>query len=385
MQSIQSLKAQVQDQHRAARNMLADKGSAVWNTNEQAKFDALIDSAEAAQAQIDAMTLPHHHSRRLAAEQRQGLDMWLRGRGGALKNAMSTTTPSQGGYTVAPVVAAEFVNMMKGYGWMRQVAASYTTTNGAPGSLTASDGTSEIGEQLGENGASTNLDPSFAQVDMTTYKFGSKVFTVPIELIQDAAIDMVAFIFLRARDRIGRLMNQRFTTGTGVSQPTGLVTASSVGRAGVTGQTTTIIYDDLAFLIDSVDEGQLGMPDSQTGMPSTQAGWMCSQAMRRVIRLVKDSNGRPVWLPSYGSHPAQLLDYPVYINNDMPVPAANAKSLAFGNLRSYTIRDALDVRLLRFDDSAFSTKGQVGFLAVARAGGNLADANAVKLYQHSAT
>ena len=82
---------------------------------------------------------------------------------------------------------------------------------------------------------------------------------------------------------------------------------------------------------------------------------------------------------------ALLLDYPVYINNDMPAPAANAKSIAFGNLASYSIRDALDVTLIRMDDSAFTLKGQVGFLGTARTGGNLVDSGAVKTYQHSAT
>ena len=66
-------------------------------------------------------------------------------------------------------------------------------------------------------------------------------------------------------------------------------------------------------------------------------------------------------------------------------PAASAKSLAFGNLRSYTIRDALEVMLYRFTDSAYAKLGQIGFMAIARAGGNLADTGAVKLYQHSAT
>jgi HK97 family phage major capsid protein len=80
-----------------------------------------------------------------------------------------------------------------------------------------------------------------------------------------------------------------------------------------------------------------------------------------------------------------LLDYPVYINNDMPAPAASAKSVAFGNLSRYTIRDALQVTVRRLDDSTFLSKGQVGFLAWARSGGNLLDLGAVKLYQHSAT
>ena len=49
------------------------------------------------------------------------------------------------------------------------------------------------------------------------------------------------------------------------------------------------------------------------------------------------------------------------------------------------IRDALQVSLLRLDDSAFARIGQVGFVAFARCGGNLLDTGSVKLYQHSAT
>ena len=37
------------------------------------------------------------------------------------------------------------------------------------------------------------------------------------------------------------------------------------------------------------------------------------------------------------------------------------------------------------DSSAFVSKGQIGFLAWSRAGGNLMDVNSVKTYQHSAT
>jgi HK97 family phage major capsid protein len=124
------------------------------------------------------------------------------------------------------------------------------------------------------------------------------------------------------------------------------------------------------------------MPDMQLDLPRSTAGWMMSQTMRKVVRKVNDADGRPAWTPPCNGEPALLLDYPVFINNDMPDPAADATSLAFGNLRRYMIRDALELQLLRFDDSAFALKGQVGFLAIARAGGNLLDTGAVVLYQH---
>ena len=398
METTKQLRARMQDRSRAARHLLAEKGARHWSANDQSAFDALIADHERTQELLDARLSEGSVLSAMWTEQHKALDLFIRkspkDRTDAevrlVRNTMSTGTPSQGGYAVGPVVAQNFVDLMKGYGWMRQVADSYTTTNGAPGTIASSDGTGESGELLAENASATALDPSFAAVSMPTYKFGSKVFTVPMELLQDSAIDVVDLVWRRARARIGRTMNQKFTLGTGTGEPTGLVPAASVGKTGTTGQTVTIIYDDLADMADSVDEAQLGMPDTQADLPQTLAGWMFSQTMRKVIRKLKDANGRPIWTPSYDDGvtlptPAQLLDYPVYINNDMAVPAVNAKSLAFGNLRSYTIRDALVVNLLRFDDSAFVSKGQVGFLAFARAGGNLADSGAVKLYQHSAT
>ncbi len=66
--------------------------------------------------------------------------------------------------------------------------------------------------------------------------------------------------------------------------------------------------------------------------------------------------------------------------------AANARSILFGDLSKYIIRDVMDLTLFRMTDSAFTLRGQVGFVAFRRMGGNLIDAGgAVKYYQNSAT
>jgi HK97 family phage major capsid protein len=80
-----------------------------------------------------------------------------------------------------------------------------------------------------------------------------------------------------------------------------------------------------------------------------------------------------------------LLGYPVWVNNDMAVPAANAKSMVFGNLKLLQ-----DPRRDGRDDVPVHGLGvhqarPGGFLAWARMGGNLIDTAAVKYYQHSAT
>ena len=115
-----------------------------------------------------------------------------------------------------------------------------------------------------------------------------------------------------------------------------------------------------------------------------------NDACLRVIRKLKDTQNRPVFLPGNGglsaALPDEVLGKKVVINQDMSVMGANAKSILFGDFSRYTIRDVMGMTLFRFDDSAYAKKGQVGFLAWMRTGGTLTDAGApIKYYQNSAT
>lgn len=411
--SIQALRERIAALSQKMKAQLAEKGDRVWTKEDQAAFDADVDEVERAQAQLTAhqkvLDADREASGRdaqrkdkgnaAAAQQVQrGLEIWLRKTPGLVnaglmpamtdeealivRNTMSTTTQSEGGYTVEPKVARAFIDTLKDFGGMRRVADQVTTAQGQDMSWPSTDGTAEVGEQVAQNAPAAAADITFGTVAVNTYKFGSKIITIPIELLQDTEIDLVGLVQKRMRQRIGRIQNQRFSIGTGSSQPNGLYVAASVGKTGTTGQTLTIIYDDLVDLIDSIDTAYL-----TEGEPLQ---FMTSQTMRKVLRKIKDTSGRPIWTPNYdagiaGGFLDELLGYPLNINNDAPVPAANAKSLSFGQHRRYLIRDAMQVSMFRFDDSAYMSKGQVGYLAWSRAGGNLLDTAAVKLYQHSAT
>ena len=210
-------------------------------------------------------------------------------------------------------------------------------------------------------------------------KFSSKVIAVPFELLQDSEVDIEALINKRLRERIGRAQNSYFTNGSGVSQPKGLITASTVGKVGSAGKVIT--YDDLVDLQESVDDAY-----KIDGM-----SWMMTQQLRAEVRKMKDANGRPIWMPSYDAgigapQDELLLGERLVLNNHMAKPGLSAKTLAYGAMGKYVIRDVMEISLFRFADSAFTIKGQVGFLAWARAGGNLMDVGgAVKVYQQAAS
>jgi HK97 family phage major capsid protein len=400
--SIQSLRERRAELSKQARN-LTEQHQATWNAAHTAEFDSLMEQVSNIDDQIKrterAMSLDADRaladagvreggpaaasvrSRAFATLLRSGEQALSAEERRAIANTMSTTTGSEGGFTVQTDVATALVEALKAYGGMREVAQLIRTEKGNPLNYPTTDGTAEVGEIVAENGSATDADPVFGTVSLNPFKYSSKVITVPIELLQDSSVDIEALVMRRLAERIGRITNAHFTTGTGTGQPRGVATAATVGKAGTTGQTLTVTYDDLVDLQHSVNRAYRG-----------NARWMFADTSLRVIRKLKDLEGRPIFVPGYevgnpAGDPDRLLGAPIVINDDVAAMAANAKSILFGDFNYYLIRDVLDLTILRFTDSAYAKKGQVGFLGWHRASGNFIDASggAVKAYQNSAT
>jgi|TARA_X000001388_G_scaffold53679_2_gene39269 HK97 family phage major capsid protein len=294
-----------------------------------------------------------------------------------LRNAMSTGVPAEGGYLVPNEFSATLLEAMKAYGGMREVAQVIRTESGAAMDFPTTDATSEEGEIVGENVEVDSEDATFGTLPHVVYKFSSKDIAIPFELLQDSAIDIEAHIRERLVQRLGRVTNRLFTTGTGVGQPHGIVAGAAAGKIGAGGQLSTITWEDLIDLEHSVD------PAYRNG---TTPAWMFHDNTLRELKKLKDNDGRPIWLPGVSaSEPDVLAGYRYSINQHMPVMAAGNKSVLFGDFSRYIIRDVMQLALFRMTDSAFTRKGQVGFLAFMRSGGRLMDVGgAIKAYQNAA-
>lgn len=405
--SIQALREQRAAQAKAL-NELVNKAD--WNAAaDQPTYDAGMAEIDRIDAQIrnisdlnDRVAADALREGVIVAAERAGVDRksedariyakWLRGGDNALnaeewahvRNTTSTTTPSEGGYTVQTNVAASVLEALKEFGGMRSVATILPTENGSPLSFPTSDGTSETGEWIAENVTATAADPSFGTKSLPVYKASSKVVAIPFELLQDSSVDVEAFVRSRLAQRLGRITNTGYTVGTGTAQPTGLITAATTGvtAANATSQVTAVTYASLVDLIHSVDPAYRNLGN---------CGFMMNDASVKVIRKIVDGQSRPIFVPGYetgvpGGAPDTLLGHRITVNQDMAVMAAGAKSIAFGDFSYYYIRDAMSMEMFRFTDSAYTKLGQVGFLAWMRSGGNLIDVGgAVKLFVNAAS
>lgn len=396
--SLKALREKIANFSKEANHLLAEKGSASWTPEEQAKFDGFtneISSAKAAIKNIEAMRELDadkffadigNQSAKKDPETLNALEamaLYLRFGNNVsaeqavqIRNAMSTTTTTEGGYTVPSEVASMVIDKLKAYGGMREAATVLSTATGVAMNWPTGDGTADVGAIVGQNTAVNAADITFGTIGLNPFYYTSNKIALPLELIQDSAIDVVGYVVDRLATRIARIQNTHFTVGGGTTMPDGVMVKAGIGKTGTTGQTLTVTYADLVDLKHSVNSAYRG-----------NARYMMNDLSVAIVSKLVDTTGRPIWVPALtAGAPDTLCGHPVAINDDVAVMAANALSIGFGDFSKYTIRDVAGTTVLRrFDDSAFALSNQVGFCAWTRSGGNLLDTAAVKTYKNSAT
>lgn len=373
----------IYDQGLAELDSLDQRIANIKAANERA-FDELVNDQAVVAAERSARDTGSQSMSVYAKYLRKGEEGLSAEERASIKNALSVGTTTAGGFTVQTNVVTALLEAMKAFGGMRSVATILQTDHGQPLQFPASNGTSEVGEWIAENVTATVQDPSFSQIALPVFKASSKIVAIPFELLQDSQIDIEAFIQNRLATRLGRITNTGYTVGTGTGQPTGVITAATVGltAANATSQVTAVTYDSLVQLQHSID------PAYREG---GKGRWMFNDNTLMRLRQMKDSQNRPIFVPGYevgvpGGVPDTLLGSPITINQDMANMAASARSIAYGDFSYYNIRDVMDVTMFRFTDSAYSQLGQVGFLAWMRTGGNLIDVGgAVKVFVNAAS
>jgi HK97 family phage major capsid protein len=284
----------------------------------------------------------------------------------ALTGAQSTTTT--GGYTVADSAMQALEQSMLEFGGMRQVARIIRTATGGPLPIPHTNDTANKGRLLSENTTATETEMTFGQLVLDAYKYSSDYVLASVEFIQDTSIDAGEFLGQALGTRIARLQNDHFTTGTGSSQPNGVVTAAGNSSVTLSG-TATVTYDNIVDIIHSVDPAY-----RNNGRFMFHDGALKMLKKVKVLQYSGDTTGVPLWQPSLvAGQPDLIHGFPYIINQSMTTPATAVKSILFGDFSKYIIRDVRDITLLRLDER-FAELHQVAFLAFARSDGDLLDA-----------
>jgi HK97 family phage major capsid protein len=219
-------------------------------------------------------------------------------------------------------------------------------------------------------------NPTFGKLTLGAFKYPVLV-DISVELLEDTAVDLLGFIAQEAGWAIGNAFGAKLVTGAGTTEPSGIVTGASLGKTGSTGVAGVPSSDDLIDLFYSVIAPYRARP---------AAAWLMKDSTVGGVRKLKDTTGQYLWVPSLQAGAADtILGKPVFTDPNVAATATSAKSVLFGDMSRYFVRQVRGIRFERSDEFQFDTD-LVTFKAVIRGDGGLADTSgAVKYYAGAAT
>jgi len=218
--------------------------------------------------------------------------------------------------------------------------------------------------QRAEGVALPESEPTFSSITLGAFKYGALI-PVSNTLLNDSSLNIQNIIAEQAANALQFQLNLDHTTGSGSSEPNGIVTAST--DSGITGDAGTISADETIQMLYSVDQGYRNQ----------NAGFMAATNMARDLRLLKDGDQRFLYEIRVGE-PDQVAGYRLVENRHMAY-GDGEKSLLFGDLSQYKIRFAGGIDVASSTDFAFN-EDVTTIRVMAKADGDIAQGEAIRFY-----
>ncbi|WP_347920302.1 phage major capsid protein [Paracoccus marcusii] len=207
-----------------------------------------------------------------------------------------------------------------------------------------------------ETGTRTPSEPSFEQIAIQPHEM-AVIVPVTRTLLEDAQVDLNAYLGDHIARRFGQLEAQWMITGNGTTAAEGVMTSTEVDTLEVEALTADALID--VFYAIKSEYARNG-------------AWLMNRATMATVRKLKDSDGSYLWQGGIAAEqPATLLGRPVYEAPDMALAAAGTSPIAFGDFAAgYVIADRVGFEILR-DDYTAASAGIVRLHARRRVGGRV--------------
>ena len=288
---------------------------------------------------------------------------------------LATDSDPDGGYWVTSDVSSRVITKMFETSPMRDVANTETIGSDAL----------EMGDDLGEAGGGL-LSERGTPGETPTPKVG--VRRIPVhgfysdpkttqQMLDDANRDIEGWLIKKVSEKLARLENTYFITGTGNDRPRGILDypAGTTNPGQIeqinSGSAAALTPDGLRKIIFTLKDAYIA-----------NATWLMARSTLEAISLLKE-DGKAIWQPNFQAGvPTALLGHPIKRMADMPAVVANSLSIAFGDFREgYTIVDRQGIRILR---DPFSNKPLVEFFTTKRTGGDVTNFEAYVIQKTAA-
>lgn len=295
--------------------------------------------------------------------------------------SMSVGSDPDGGYLVTPDVSGRIVKRVYETSPIRQIANVQTIGTDKLEGLRDIDEASGGGWVAETGGRTATTTPQIGKWDIPVHEQYENPGATQ-KLIDDASINVEAWLAGKVADRISRRSNTAFVTGNGVGKPRGFASYTTAATADASRAWGILehVFTGTSGGFGTTSNGSdklISVVHSLKAHYRAKAQWVMSRLTVGEARKIKDATGAYVWLPSMvAGQPSTLLGYGVTEAEDMAAIGADSLSIAFGDFDAgYQVVDRIGIRVLR---DPYTNKPYVHFYTTARVGGDVIDFEAIK-------
>lgn len=302
------------------------------------------------------------------------------------RKAMSAGSDPDGGFMLPPSTVGRTVKKLYDKSIMRQLA-TVVTLSGADLEGIVDNDEADAGwvSELGSR--EDTKTPQVGKYRIEAFEMYAQP-KVTQKLIDDASVDVEAWLSGKVADKFARVEGRGFILGDGIEKARGLCTYATAATGdgerswgtfqhvvtGADGAFGSGKADPVLDLIGSFHDEYL-----------QNAQWLTRREVRTALRKMKkgSSDDTYLWEPSLqAGQPERFMGYGMRIDQNMPAMAKDSLSLAFGDFaEAYTIVDRIGIRTLR---DPFTAKPYIRFYSTKRTGGGAVNFEAVKFLKFSA-
>lgn len=324
---------------------------------------------------------PSEHKTAFEAYVRSGDEHPIRGLD---TKAMSYGSGTDGGYLVPPETEAEIgkrlaaISPMRGLATVRQVSAAVLKK---PFALTGA-ATGWVAETAAR--PQTN-SPTLAELTFQTMELYAQPAATQM-LLDDSVVNLDEWIAAEVESAFAIQEGAAFVSGDGINKPKGFLTYTVVDEGSWAWNSLGYIPTGVSGALPAANPSDklLDLVYALKAGYRQNAVWMMNRKTQAAVRKLKDADGNYLWQPpAVAGGKAALMGFTLHEAEEMPDPAANSLSIAFGDFaRGYLIVDRLGVRVLR---DPYTAKPYVLFYVTKRVGGGVQDFDAIKLLKYGTT
>lgn len=349
---------------------------------ELTKLKSRLDDVEAASNRPGAGGTGEDN--KFTAEHKKAFDAFFRkGREAGLSDlevqaALTTQSDPEGGYVVPEEIDTEISRVLGETTAMRSLARVRPVGSATFKKIVNVGGTSSgwVGEEEARTETTT---PSLKELEFPVMELYAEPRATQA-MLDDAFFNTESWLADEVSMEFSEAEGTAFISGNGVKKPRGILSYTNVLNASYAWGNIGYVASGAAadFAATNPSDQLIDLQHALKRGYRNGAAWLMGDGTFAKIRKFKDGNGQYLWVPGLTSgEPTTLLGKRLEIDDNMPVVAANALAIAYGDfLRAYVITDRFGTRVLR---DPYTSKPYVKFYTTKRVGGGIQNYEAIKL------